>query len=1434
MATFRRSIAVVVGINTYEHGLPRLQAAVSDAAAIAACLKEQHGYTTQPLLDEAATLQGLRDCLGSWLLNGHDALEKVGPDDRVLFYFAGHGVELETDAGPVGYLLPHNAARDDPATYLPMLEVHNYLTRLPCRHLLVVLDCCFAGVFGRTITRDAAPVRRLHRRRYERFTGSLAWQVLTSAHNEPAADVFEARARVDQHSPFAHALLDALQNPESAAPTASMRVWMADGVMTVTELYVYLRDALEMSPAGRLTQTPGLWPLSKHDKGEYVFSVPGRDPDLLPEPDLKAENSPYLGPEPYDERHGELFFGRKNEVRELREVVEGAPVTVVCGASGVGKTSLVRGGLLPALDGPEAVWRLLPVVRPGSAPLAALAAAVATLTDLGGAPPDVTALRADQGALAALAETSSRRLLLFIDPLDELFTGTPDVEERAQFLALLVGAATRHRDKIRVLGALGECHRSALLSLLGEGADAVTWFELNPMHQDQLRAVIETPAAVQAIYFEDAALVDTLINDAASGVGSLALLSIVLQSMYERLVDEDREDRTLTAKDYGDVGAVEGTLLRQMRRVRDALRPPEEATMRRVLHRITAHGEGPTRWTPLAELDYLDVDENDRARAVLARLRDARVLVESARVVKGAWRSATPGVELALPYPGELIGEANRSFVQGEGPFQALERPLRAAVLDWDESQRPTDQLWLGGPGSRLATVQRLLREEPFALNRVETQFILASLKYDGEETSRRLAARSQMLIERKPDLALLLAHEACRVDDTHDARNALLTGLQRHAHLLAYMRSPARGGRLGGMAFGARGAALVVTCGARAHLGNVHDRAMTSPPLAHAEATMNSVAFSPDGRTVAVDGFNRSVVLLNAATGDLLARLGEEPQGAGGRIDLPFDPSFSPDGSVLAALSFTDVRLWDLASLLPKARLQAGPNESDAFMVAAFSPDGRSMVFGTGGGALVLWQIERDEILWRVPRAHDGEIFGVAFNPDGRTLASGGKDGIVRVWHAATGEPVDGPPTDHGEQVELIAFTRDGKRLTSVSQVRVIVWSADERRRLGEPIMLPTPKVDLRRWAISPDGTTLATAMLIGEGDRSTIEVCLWSLDVAPPMGVPLSGHRYIVTGVAFNRDGSTLASCGHDPPIVMWDVATRTASDPPRTVHPQPLASIAFHPDGTLLASGGLASKDRRGEVRLWSIATREASGPPMGSHQGSVDAVAFSPDGRWLATLTQATSALRLWEVATRSEVAIPLLEGTSCWGLAFHPESTLLAVGEDSTGVLLWDLTTRQTLDVYPPALGGRVRSLTFSPDGRALALGLSSGELFLWDREAPGKVEAFFPGHVGEIGHVVFSPDGRTLASDDSVYYTIALWDVSTRRPLGLPLADHRSTVLGLAFSPDGGLLASCSEDGRVILWDISPELWRTRALRLANRELTPAERREYLGEPPDA
>jgi hypothetical protein len=241
---------------------------------------------------------------------------------------------------------------------------------------------------------------------------------------------------------------------------------------------------------------------------------------------------------------------------------------------------------------------------------------------------------------------------------------------------------------------------------------------------------------------------------------------------------------------------------------------------------------------------------------------------------------------------------------------------------------------------------------------------------------------------------------------------------------------------------------------------------------------------------------------------------------------------------------------------------------------------------------------------------------------------------------------------------------------------------------------------------------------------------------------------------------------------------------------LHAWPVESVAFSPDGRILASG---SADKT--VRLWDVSSRQLLATLTG-HEESVDSVAFSPDGRLLASGSR-DKTVRLWDVSSRQLLATLTGHYNIVLSVAFSPDGRLLASASDDKTVRLWDVASRQLLATLTGHKKG-VESIVFSPDGRLLASCSLDKTVRLWDVATRQPLATL--GHEDFVWSAAFSPDGRILASI-STDKTVRLWDVATRQTLST-LTGHNDWVTSLAFSPDGRVLASASRDKTLRLWDV--------------------------------
>jgi hypothetical protein len=381
---FNQSLAIIIGINQYQH-IRTLKNAVADAVELANVLKHTYGYEVLLLLNQRATKEKLDELVVN-LQNKTIELDnkQIGVDksDRILFYFAGHGFAEEAQdskAGkPAGYFMPQDAESNNKNTWLSMQKLYEAFSSLDCHHLLMILDCCFAGRISWVGQgRNAVRSRQVYRQSYDRFIKHRTEQIITSAaYDEEAQDLsrFGQRGEKNGNSPFAHLLLKVLKCNSDGGQDKYIDAIIEDKIITVQELFAYLQNQLGEIAQG---QTPGLFKPRKCDretKGEYIFPLPQFKPEKLEKFKLNRDSNPYKGLASFDTKDSHLFFGRTTLSQQLEKIVTEQPLTIVLGTSGSGKSSLVKAGLIPNLKAQttQQQWRILQPMRPGEHPFKAL------------------------------------------------------------------------------------------------------------------------------------------------------------------------------------------------------------------------------------------------------------------------------------------------------------------------------------------------------------------------------------------------------------------------------------------------------------------------------------------------------------------------------------------------------------------------------------------------------------------------------------------------------------------------------------------------------------------------------------------------------------------------------------------------------------------------------------------------------------------------------------------------------------------------------------------------------------------------------------------------------------------------------------------------------------------------------------------------------
>ncbi|GAA2470905.1 hypothetical protein GCM10010406_03110 [Streptomyces thermolineatus] len=1099
---------------------------------------------------------------------------------------------------------------------------------------------------------------------------------------------------------------------------------------------------------------------------------------------------PYPGLDAYSEEEAAVYFGREAQAAELtRRLHASAPgpadrFLLLTGASGSGKSSLVRAGVLPRLR--RRRWTIVPAFSPGANPLHALAASLAVAG--GGRESAGAVLRRLRHGPESLGSELSRlrvgqfqRVLLVIDQFEELVTLAGE-REQAQFLKML-HACLRQEPSVRVLAT---CRVDLLGRLLGTDHAQLLQHPvaLGTLNRAQLAQVVERPAALVGMSFAPG-LVETIVDDTGTD-DALPLLAYLLQELYFAC----GPGCVVTEETYRQLGGVAGALARQADSTVAALSTPDGIDFAlRVLLRFVTLEERDLARRPvrLSEL-------TDRERYVVDAFIDARLIrSDTAEGVGGdAYAEVTHEALFRqwAPLRQEVEARAEQLRERAE---------LERWAADWERSGRSVDYLLTG---ERLAVAQRWLvaLEEAGQASAPARALVDASQRRDLAFLSRVSDSIGRQVLtgaETEPERALLLSLAALgECAPTPAARRGLMAALAAgHARI----RLDGHADTVRDIAWSADGRLLATA--SRDGTARVYDAASGRSlcVLPCDGAMVESVSFSPDAARLATVGRDQVVRVWDVASGEPVQQL----TGAGG---IGRQVAWSPDGTRVAA-TFKDevVRVWeaDTGRLVRELRGHTG----DVWGVA-WAPDGSRLATASHDRTVIVWDAATGAVTTTLT-GHTEFVEGIAWSPDGECLATGSGDCTARIWDARTGT-LRLLLRGHTDYVWNPAFSPDGRLLATPSSDRTVRIVRTEDAKEVAVLRGHTDTVWTVVW--SPSGTRLATASTDGTGR-------VWDLRPQGAESVLVQGHDGPVNQAVWSGDGTRLATASDDGTVRVWS-ARSGAPAGPVTTPGERVWSLAWAPHGDRLA---LSTAD--GLFRVLD----GTGGTVFDVHGAPVEGCSWSPDARRIATGGH-DGTVRVLSAVDGTE--LQKLTGHQDWvgRVAWSPSGGKLASCSDDRTCRLWDTSDGTQLTVLR-GHGNYVEEAAWSPDETRVATASGDWTAAVWDAVTGRRVDVL-KGHEGRVRAVAWSPDGRRIAtgSDDR---TVRLWSATTLEELAV-VGVHRDKVTSVAWSRDGTLLLTASADGTARVWPADPDYDRleARARGRVFRTLDAEERRQHLL-PPD-
>jgi WD40 repeat protein/tetratricopeptide (TPR) repeat protein len=1412
--------ALVVGICQYGD-LPmsdQLTTLAKQAEQLAQLLETQGGFKVTRLpcaadltlsLNKRVTLPELKQAIGKLLYPPAES-----PTQTALLFFAGHGLVEETPVGTKGYLA--TSETDGRSVYgFSLKDLRELLRHSSVKQQIVWLEACHSGALFTDIEIEK-----------ER---DCCFVTAARANEEALAQGL-----------LTNALLEILDYTHQAQDTP----WVNS-------------DTLIEGLRQKLITTEGWQRFEVQTQGHLMLTNRAFSQEI--DPNAK----PYKGLHYFDNKPEDaLFFkGREKLITELLTKVTEKSFLAVLGASGNGKSSVIRAGVLYQLQqtgGCEIVNPFTPTANP----LTALTNGLGT-TEI----------------VAVVNASTKARVILTIDQFEEVFSLCQDPQARDTFFNTLLDAVEQAAGKLCLIVVMradfmDKCSNYPRLASYFHHSHIVT----RPT-EAEIQQIIEAPAK-QAGFLVEPRLVAEMVTDFKDSLGGLPLLEFALTTLWEK----GKADRLLRYADYQALGRIQGILEKKATDTYEDLTPAEQVVAKRVFLELTELGEGKPdtrRLVPQTDLLSFATRTASPSRTgspepsveqVIAKLVKEHLIVTD--------KTEVTVVNIAHDALIEHWSVLRKWLDQSREDLK-LQRQINEGAKAWKKRKKALLV------GVDLARAEEYLGThlERVPLSKGGVEFVKASLQARQRQRRWKQAVLATLMI-----LMVIVGGGTYLYNEAKEQRNQALRTKSLFLKDLSLEQT-----QLGNTTEGV----LLALEALPKSMGNPD-----KPYVVEAEAALyNAVSsfskhivlkghkdeiyysvFSPDGQQIATASKDHTARLWDAKTGKLLAILRHQ--------DAVIHVTFSPDGQHVATASNDGTaRLWEVSTGRQLAILE----HQDKVWHVVFSPNGQRVVTASTDRTARVWEVNTGRQVW-VLEGHEGHVNHVDFSSDGQYILTASRDKTARIWDANTGKLLttlaghkdsvknayfspDGQHVvttsayDHtsrlwdvktGRQLfifeeqdnraekhniaenELYAsygaravFSPDGKKLLTMGVTKVSLWDTKTGKLLNRLAESENKEVDdeVYHTTFSLDGRMIATIAFNA--------IRLWDADTGKLLKTLPEDARH----VSFSPDGHRLVTASWwDGKAHLWNINNGNRLS--RSQHQEGTEQTFFSPDRALVASisKGIVTVSHVDTGKTLTILKEPHEKTDQKKEQGAeltyIYYVKFGHDSQHVVTASSrfidsvgyTIHTVRLWNINTGKQVAVLRKFRNTVTHVAFSPDEKYIIIASEDNTARMSDVKTGESIVTFYGHRNSVVHA-EFSPDGKYVITASKDNTACLWSVKT-GRQLAVLEGHTGEVNYATFSPNGqRILTAASSGYYdeyktVVHLWDTETGKQL--TAFEHEGGVTHIEFSRDGQRVITTSMDGIAQSWRIFPTTQDliSYANQIVPHQLTCKDRQEFFLDTP--